>query len=108
MTAQPHEHETAAVPERTPQAVRAALSPVHRETFEREFRAAMAKAADDLDLAPVYTCLDYWRRLAVLKASGAYDRITRDAEQVTQQAARGELPPARSWREVLAELGVDA
>ncbi|MFI6883839.1 DUF6247 family protein [Streptosporangium canum] len=107
MTAQPHDHETAPVPERTPKAVRAALAPADRETFEEEFRAAMATAADDLDLAPVYTCLDYWRRLAVLKASGAYDRIARDAEQVSEQAAHGQPPPSRPWREVLAGLGAD-
>lgn len=107
MTAQPHEHETAPVPERTPKAVRAALSSADREMFEREFRAAMATAADDLDLTPVYTCLDYWRRLAVLKANGTYDRIARDAERVGHQAAHGELPPSRPWRQVLAEHGAD-
>lgn len=39
MTAQPHEHGTAHVPERTPKTVRAALAPADREMFEREFRA---------------------------------------------------------------------
>lgn len=107
MTAQPHGPASAPVPERTPKAIRAALSPQDREVFDREFRAAMAQATDELDLAPVWACMDYWRQLAMLKATGAHERILLDAARIQDQAARGELPQRRPWREVMAELGVD-
>ncbi len=58
--------------ERSGPAIRAALAehaPQDRERFENELRAALARAADDLDLASVDAVLAHWHALATMAAN---------------------------------------
>lgn len=58
---------TAVVIERSGPGIRAALAehaPVDRFRFEEEFRAALARAVDDLDLTRVDALLSRWHALA--------------------------------------------
>jgi hypothetical protein len=50
--------------EATPAEVRAALLPEEVATFEREWKAALAEAAETLDLTGVHRSLESWRRIA--------------------------------------------
>jgi hypothetical protein len=97
MSAQAHEPAPQAPPERTPKAVRAALSPPDRELFDAQFRAAMAEATEQLDLTPVWSCIDYWRHTVVLKASGEYERILARGEEISRLASLGEPLPGIPW-----------
>src|SRR3712207_5118486 len=51
-------------PEKTPAAIRDALDPAQRERFEAEYRTALARAAETLDLEPVLTLVQrtWWVR----------------------------------------------
>ncbi|MCA1672162.1 MAG: DUF6247 family protein [Actinobacteria bacterium] len=51
-------------PEKTPAAIRDALGPAERKQFETEYRAALARAAQTLDLEPVLTLVQrtWWVR----------------------------------------------
>ncbi|MGH3801355.1 MAG: DUF6247 family protein [Pseudonocardiaceae bacterium] len=53
--------------EKTPAAIRDALDPAQRERFESEYRAALARAADTLDLEPVLTLVQrtWWVRAVI-------------------------------------------
>ncbi|WP_239308201.1 MULTISPECIES: DUF6247 family protein [unclassified Frankia] len=55
--------------ERTGPAVRAALDPDRRAEFEAEFRAALARVDDDLDLAAAQKVIDRWWPQALLCAN---------------------------------------
>lgn len=48
----------------SPREVRAALVPEEQADFDRQWREALNAAADSLDLAGVYDCLDSLRRRA--------------------------------------------
>jgi hypothetical protein len=50
----------------TPREVRATLLPDEVGQFDSEWRAAMSRAAEALDLAEVYAVLDRWRFIARL------------------------------------------
>ena len=52
------------MPDASPRAIRAALLPEEVGDFEREWRAALAEAAETLDLTVVYETLECWRRIA--------------------------------------------
>lgn len=67
---------TAVVIERSGPAIRAALAehaPADRERFEAELRAALSRAADDLDLAGVNAVLARWHALATMAANPLTD-----------------------------------
>ena len=50
--------------EKTPVAIRDAMDPAQRECFEAEYRAALTRAAETLDLEPVLTLVQrtWWVR----------------------------------------------
>jgi hypothetical protein len=48
----------------TPKALRAALRPTAMVRFEREFRRALAEAAETFDLTAVDACMHRWRLVA--------------------------------------------
>lgn len=63
---------TTVVIERSGPGIRAALAehaPVDRLRFEEEFRDALARAADDLDLTRVDALLSRWHALATMAAN---------------------------------------
>lgn len=101
MTAQPHGDVPRKTPERTPKGIRAALIEEEAKKFDEEYRAAMAKATEELDLTPVTDLLDCWWPTAVLRAHGRYDVVTAEAARVQELAARGEDYGYIPWREAL-------
>ncbi|MDF5751175.1 DUF6247 family protein [Spongiactinospora sp. TRM90649] len=78
------------MPERTPKAIRAALAPEELDAFDRGYRAVMAQATEELDLAPAIAFVDQWWPLAVQRAIGDHDRLMEDAARIQERAARGE------------------
>ncbi|WP_182909571.1 DUF6247 family protein [Microbispora sp. H13382] len=120
MTAEPHDLLSVRTPEqvveslqadRTPRNIRACLPPADREYFDRDYRRAMAKATEELDLAPVNALLAHWWHMARMKATGEYEAVLERGARIQEQIERGEYVPGRPLREVLAErasvLGVE-
>ncbi|SNT61885.1 hypothetical protein SAMN05216276_10868 [Streptosporangium subroseum] len=104
MTAQPYGPAPTPVPERTPKAIRAALAPQHVEAFDREYRAAMAQATEELDLAPALDFVERWWPIAVLCARGEYQRVTEIAAGIAGRAERGQDLATVSWDVAEARL----
>jgi hypothetical protein len=90
----------------SPAEVRAALIPEEAVEFERQWRAAMAKATETLDLAEVFATLDSWRRVARLTAAAGADAhramYRRAAAHLTGESASVGEPLA----ETKARLGL--
>lgn len=81
---------TAVAIERSGPAICAALaehSPGERQRFEAEFRAALARAADDLDLTNVQSVLARWHALATMAANP----LTDDERAQVERAQAGDF-----------------
>ena len=90
-------------PARTPGDVRAALIGADRAGFERDYQAALGRAAAEYDLAPLQDVLDQWWHVAVLTADGpAHERMLAAAAAARAGRPTGSTP----WSVVRAELGV--
>ena len=72
------------VPEKTPAAIRDALDPAEREQFEMEYRAALARAAETLDLEPVLTLVQrtWWVRAVMNLNPHMLDGVAADVESL--------------------------
>lgn len=94
--------------EASPAEVRSALAPESADEFDRQWRAALARAAETYDLGVVHGCLEAWRRVArITAAAGGVDGYR--ALQDTAAAAREAREPSSAlapWREVRAGLGL--
>src|SRR3954454_24721396 len=92
----------------TPAEVRGVLTPESAVEFDRQWRAALARAADTYDLGVVHACLDAWRRVAwVTVAAGGPDGYRTLIETASAARDGRELRPASaSWRDVRAGLGL--
>lgn len=77
----------------TPRDVRAALIPEEVGDFDRQWRAAMAEAADTLDLTVVFETLDSWRRRATITQSLGQDDYRRMLARAEYTQRTGEVPP---------------
>jgi hypothetical protein len=93
--------ETGAAPRaETPRAIRDALLPEEAGQFDSEWRTAMSRSAESLDLAEVYTVLERWRG-----DRGADPRVHRRmlhrAERVLAGQERG-MVTADDMRQMLA------
>ena len=91
----------------SPAEIRGALTPHDAEDFERQWRAVLATAAENLDLTPVLGMLDAWRRVAWMTASlgpDAYSQMVTEADERTRSGAlpRGSV----SWQVLKGELGL--
>jgi hypothetical protein len=119
MTAEQHDVVTAWTPgqiveslkvDRSPRNIRACLPPADRKYFDKDYRQAMTKATEELDLTPVHDLLAHWWHIARMKANGEYDEVLEHAAHVQDQIESGSHTPGRSIRDVLteraAELGV--
>ncbi|MHC1563681.1 DUF6247 family protein [Actinomycetospora sp. C-140] len=91
--------------EATPGQVRAALAPESATEFDRQWRAALAGAAESYDLSTVHACLDAWRRVAEVTAAAGGAEGYRRLRARAAEALDREVPAAR-WSEVRAELGL--
>ena len=70
--------------EKTPAAIRDALDPAQRERFEAEYRAALARAADTLDLEPVLTLVQrtWWVWAVICLNPEVLDGVASDVNRV--------------------------
>jgi hypothetical protein len=69
-------------PGASPCAIRAALLPVERTTFDAAYEAALAESRESMDLAGLFTVLEHWRRVAVLQSDPEiYRRVVRCAAE---------------------------
>ncbi len=70
--------------EKTPAAIRDALDPAQREQFESEYRAALARAAETLDLEPVLTLVQHtwWVRAVMCLNPEMLDGVASDISRV--------------------------
>jgi Family of unknown function (DUF6247) len=77
-------------PGASPGEIRAALWPGYRAAFERDYRAALVEAGQELDLAPVHAVLGHWRMRAWMTRDRATHRrsMRRAVELLT-----GQQPP---------------
>jgi hypothetical protein len=89
--------------EATPAEVRAALIDEETGEFDRQWREALAAAAETLDLSGVVAILDHWRRMAWLQQDReAYRHMLDTAARLNA----GEDVPTVPWSELKAELGL--
>jgi hypothetical protein len=92
---------TSSAPAPDPRAIREALTAEDVETFEVEYRQAMAQASDTLDLNPVLDLLEGWRRLAwSAQDPQAHRRMLAAAERLDA----GEDIPTEPWAETRRRL----
>lgn len=91
----------------SPARIRAALTPQDAVSFDRQWRALMARATEQLDLDEVQEALEAWRQVAwVTAAHGAetYRKTLASAQTRlrTGERAAGAVP----WAQLKAELGL--
>jgi Family of unknown function (DUF6247) len=87
--------------------VRAALTAEDAVEFDRQWRVAMARATEALDLSEVLATLDSWRRIAWLTAAQGHDGYRRMLDRAQETLNAGEVPAESvSWRQLKAELGL--
>jgi hypothetical protein len=94
VTAEAHAPERR-LPPRTPSGVRAALAGGDRAEFERDYRAALARAGADFDLTPVHDVVERWWRVAALAADPAAHRRMLGAVDALRA---GDRLPSTPWR----------
>ncbi|HET9256915.1 MAG TPA: DUF6247 family protein [Pseudonocardiaceae bacterium] len=70
--------------EKTPAAIRNALDPALREEFDAEYREALARAAETLDLEPVITLVQHtwWVRAVICLNPEILDGVADDLKRV--------------------------
>jgi hypothetical protein len=66
-------------------------------TFDQEYRAAMARATEELDLAPANSFVDRWWPIAVLHARGEYQQVLDTAARIHERAAAGDTLGTIPW-----------
>ena len=83
--------------------MRAALHGDELAEYEQEYRASLAKAAADYDLAPVHAVIERWWRVAVLESdAAAHQRMLAAVADIRAgRAVRG-----TPWRQVRAEMDI--
>jgi Family of unknown function (DUF6247) len=102
VTAEAHRSEPS-LPARTPAGVRAALSGQDRAEFERDYRAALGRAAAEFDLTPVHELLERWWQRAVLAADRpAHRRMLAAAAELRAGRPVASVP----WTDARADLGL--
>jgi hypothetical protein len=94
MTAEPaREHIPALAAPTSPRDIRAALLPEEAGQFDSEWRAAMSRSAESLDLTEVYRVLERWRMIAEMTGADpeAHRRMLRSADQILAGEKRGTI-----------------
>lgn len=91
-------------PASTPREIRATLIGEEIGHFDREYRQAMADAAESLDLSGVLEMLERWRRVAwsTQDNPSAHRRMLENAARLNA----GEDVAAVPWDQVKARLGL--
>jgi hypothetical protein len=88
------------LPGAAPAAIRDALLPEDRTTFDTAYQRALAAARDTLELTELFRCLEHWRRVALLQRDP--DRFAsiarRAAERLTGEPVPADEPLAQTRR----------
>lgn len=93
----------------SPRDVRAALIPEEVDDFDRQWRAALAEAAETLDLTRVFEVLDSWRRRAIITQAYGPDSYRKMLARAEHTLRTGESPPGTvPWSQLKTELGLCA
>ncbi len=85
VTAEPaHEHAPPPASAASPRGIRAALLPEEAGQFDSEWRVAMSRAAESLDLTEVYRALERWQLIAEMTRANpdAHRHMLRRAAQI--------------------------
>ncbi|MPZ80683.1 MAG: hypothetical protein GEV28_09920 [Actinophytocola sp.] len=91
----------------SPREIRAALVPEERPDFDRQWRAAMDKATETLDLGEVVKTLDNWRTHAMITDELGKDGYRRWLAKVEHRSRTGDRPPGSvPWSQLKVELGL--
>ncbi|MGH3925452.1 MAG: DUF6247 family protein [Pseudonocardiaceae bacterium] len=91
----------------SPAEIRAALIPEDHPEFDRQWREALAIAADALNLDEVHDTLESWRRVAWLVSAHGHDGYRRMMAQAEQTLRTRKSPPGNvPWEQVKARLGL--
>jgi len=77
----------------SPAEIRAALIPEEANDFDRQWRAALAEAAETLDLQKVFGTLEHWRRIAWMTTSHGAEAHRRMLVRAEYTLRTGEAPP---------------
>lgn len=97
-------HDAQPIPASAPRAIRAALTGEEIGHFDREYRQAMADAAESLDLSGVLATLERWQRVAwsTQDDPDAHQQMLDNADRLN---AGGDVT-AVPWDQVKARLGL--
>jgi hypothetical protein len=97
-------HDAQSVSASTPREIRAALTGEEIGHFDREYRQAMADAAESLDLSGVLAMLERWQRVAwsTRDDPDAHRRMLETAARLNA----GEDVTTVPWEQVKARLGL--
>jgi len=91
----------------SPAQVRAALVPEDAERFDREWRAVMVEATENLDLTQVHQTLESWRRVAWLTRANGPDGYRRLLARAEETVRTGRMPadsvPIEQVKAMIAE-----
>jgi hypothetical protein len=77
----------------SPREIRAALIPEEQNEFDITWRAALATAAETLDLSEVHSTLDSWRTHAEITEDLGHHGYRQWLARAERIARTGELPP---------------
>ncbi|MEO3857934.1 DUF6247 family protein [Acrocarpospora sp. B8E8] len=115
MTAQPHEPVNVSAPvlDKNLRSIRVALTvPQDREAFDAGLRMALDEVRATLDLGKLNEFIHTWWLIAhdSMHDRAGRERMYEHAARVQELADRGEAVPRgdRTWRELLADRGVQA
>lgn len=91
----------------SPREVRAALVPEEQGEFDEQWRDAMHKAAESLDLTEVNDILDSWRRRATTTNYLGHDGYRKMLARAERILRTGEPEPGSiMWSDLKKELGL--
>ena len=108
VTADPaHGATAAAPPPASPREVREALLPEEVGQFDSEWRTAMSRSAESLDLTEVYRVLERWRSIAAITRADphAHRRMLDRADQVLAGFQRGTVTAEDQRAMIARRLG---
>lgn len=89
----------------TPKQVRAALIPEEQPEFDRAWRAALATAAESLDLTGVLATLDSWRRTAWTTSAGGHESYRQMWRRAAKLYTGEDIPAGEPFSVTKARLG---
>lgn len=108
MTADPVDGPVPSGPAPTsPRAIRHALLPEEAGQFDSEWRAAMSRSAESLDLSEVYGVLDRWRAIAAMTTAdpGAHQRMLRRVDRILAGEQHGTITAEQQRAMIARRLG---